>query len=129
MDDETWEDVLEENDEPEKRREIPAPDWVFETRPGIATPNSELEALMMSTPGYDIETPIDLDRGDTYSNLQEILGVDLDLDEVEEEVLDAVLVAGLSIREAADILGIPATTVWRIKDSAVTRIRQRINNG
>lgn len=122
---ETWEDVLKENS-PSKRREVPAPDWVFESQSGIAQPETELEAMMMSPPGEDRE-PVNHDHGDTYENLEDLLGVELDLDDVEMEVLDAVLVAGLSIREAAEVLGIPGTTVWRIKEGALERIRRRTN--
>lgn len=125
---ETWEDVLEEP-ENGKRKEVPAPDWVFETRTGLAQPQTELEALMMAAPGDHPATTVDHNHGDTYQNLQKMLGIDLDIDEVEQEVLDAVLVAGLSIREAADILGIPATTVWRIKEGALDRIRRRVHDG
>ena len=121
MDD--WRKVYNES-EPRKSLEVPAPDWVFTHQPAVVKPESEIEALMMSAPGDWVDP--DTDTGDTYDNLEEIFGVELDLSELEKEVLDAVFVAGHSIRGAADLLGLPQTTVWRVKESALDRIRKRI---
>jgi DNA-directed RNA polymerase specialized sigma24 family protein len=126
MGDYSWQDVYFET-EPSKRKEVASPDWVFETRPNqTATPETELEALMMAGPG-DVVAEVPAANPDTYQNLDKILGTNLELDDVEKEVLDAVFVAGLSIREAASVLDMPQTTVWRIKESALDRIRRRIN--
>lgn len=122
---ERWREVFEEKPS-RKTREAPAPDWVFDQHTDTHKPSSELEALMMATPGEEGDWVADQDRGDTYSNLEALLGVDLDLSELEMDVLDAVFVAGLSIREAADQLDLPPTTVWRIKESALNRIRKRV---
>lgn len=122
-----WQDVVNEPDSG-SRKEIPAPDWVFEQSAATATPSSEIEALMMATPGEELGWADNNIQPDTYDRLDEILGVKLDLDEVEKEVLDALYVAGHSIRDAATILGIPQTTVWRIKESAIERIRRRSGN-
>jgi DNA-directed RNA polymerase specialized sigma subunit len=119
----TWEDVMDEPD-PGKRREIPAPDWVFDHN-ATAKPDSDIEALMMAAPG-DHTTEVLHDHGDTYQNLEMILGVELDLTELEQEVLDCLIVAGHSIRGTAELLGLPQTTVWRIKEGALSRIRNRL---
>lgn len=123
----TWEDVLSEP-ESGSRKEIPAPDWVFTQRPDVQAPESEIEALMMAVPGEELDWADNEIQPDTYDKLDSILGVQLDLDEVEKEVLDALYVAGHSIRDAATILNIPQTTVWRIKESAIERIRRRSSN-
>ncbi len=107
--------------------EKPVPDWVLEQSPGTHRPESELEQLMTTPPGGHPDMLSNVDTGDTYDNLENILGVDLELDEIEKDVLDALFVAGLSIRDASQTLGIPQTTVWRVKESAMTRIRKRIN--
>lgn len=119
-----WRDVM---DEPEPRydQEIPAPDWVF-TSTESAQPTSELEALMMSTPGHDVEY-VPESGGDPYSFLEKDTGVSFDLTDLERQVLDAVCISGLTVREAADVLGISKSTVDRVKNSALARIRARIN--
>ena len=115
-----------EKPEPRKTKEIPAPDWVFNNTGDVHQPETELEALMVTAPGGT--TPqVPADRGDTYKNLDKILGVNLDLSQVEMDVLDALFVAGHSIREAAEVLGIPQTTVWRIKESALSMIRGKVD--
>jgi DNA-directed RNA polymerase specialized sigma subunit len=79
---------------------------------------------MMTAPG-EHEPEIVVKDVDTYERLDEILGVELELDDVERSVLDALYVSGLSIREAAEVLGTSASTVWRIKESALGRIRKK----
>lgn len=79
---------------------------------------------MMTAPGDHIpETKPD--NTDTYETLDQILGVELELDDVERSVLDALFVSGLSIRDTADVLGTSPSTVWRIKESTLQRIRLR----
>lgn len=117
-----WKHELNKAD-PRHDLETPAPDWVIQKH-GAVQPENELEALMMTAPGEHIPEIVRRDD-DTYERLDEILGVELELDDVERSVLDAVFVSGLSIRDAAEVLGTSPTTVWRIKESAMERIRRR----
>lgn len=117
-----WKLEIERAD-PRHDLEIPAPDWVIQTHHHVQ-PETELEALMMSAPGDHIPEIVPKQL-DTYDALDEILGVELELDDVERSVLDALFVSGLSIRDAATVLGTSPSTVWRIKESALERIRHR----
>lgn len=112
--------------DPRKTKEYPAPAWVFDNTSDLHQPTGELEAIMVTAPG-GTQPQVPADRGDTYKNLDSILGVELDLAQVEMDVLDALFVAGHSIREAAEVLGIPQTTVWRIKESALSMIRGKVD--
>jgi DNA-directed RNA polymerase specialized sigma24 family protein len=120
-----WQD-LAETGLPRAAKEIPVPDWQLEYRPA-PTPSSELEALMMTAPGQE---PVEVHRynDDTYKKLEEVLGVELDLSELEMSVLDCVFVAGLSIRDTGSVLGLPKSTVQRIKDTTLNRIRQQVQS-
>lgn len=82
---------------------------------------------MMTAPGQE-PTPVQRYNDDTYDKLNETLGFDLELNELERSVLDSVFVAGLSIRDTADVLGLPKSTVQRIKDTTLNRIRQQIES-
>ena len=117
-----WRLELEKAD-PRHDLEIPAPAWVIQTRHTVQ-PETELETLMMTAPGDNIPETVPKDQ-DTYDTLDEILGVKLELNDIERSVLDALFVSGLSIRDAATVLGTSPSTVWRIKESSLERIRQR----
>jgi DNA-directed RNA polymerase specialized sigma subunit len=117
-----WKHELEKAD-PRHDLEPPAPDWVIQTHHKVQ-PETELEALMMTAPGEHTPEIVPKDV-DTYEALDQILGVKLELNDVERSVLDALFVSGLSIRDAADVLGTSPSTVWRIKESALARIRHR----
>lgn len=118
-----WKKLVEKPD-PRTDLEIPAPDWYIQQHAPVQ-PMSELEALMMTAPGDNEPDTTEPDQGDTYDNLDDILGVQLELDDIERSVLDALFVSGLSIRDAAAVLGTSPSTVWRIKESALKRIRER----
>lgn len=117
-----WRHEVDKAD-PRHDLETPAPDWVIQKHVAVQ-PENELEALMMTAPGEHIPEIV-VKNDDTYERLDEILGVKLDLDDIERSVLDAVFVSGLSIRAAAEVLGTSPTTVWRVKESAMERIRRR----
>jgi DNA-directed RNA polymerase specialized sigma24 family protein len=117
-----WRHELDKAD-PRHDLETPAPDWVIQKHVAVQ-PENELEALMMTAPGEHIPEIV-IKTDDTYERLDEILGVELELDDIERSVLDAVFVSGLSIRDAAEVLGTSPTTVWRVKESAMERIRKR----
>jgi DNA-directed RNA polymerase specialized sigma24 family protein len=120
-----WQDLAEAG-LPRAAKEIPVPDWQLEHRP-TPTPSSELEALMMTAPGQNPE-PVHNYNDDTYTRLSELLGVEIDLSELEQSVLDCVFVAGLSIRDTSRVLGLPKSTVQRIKDTTLNRIRQQVQS-
>lgn len=111
---------------PEARREIPSPAWVFENASGSAVPETELEALMMTPPGGHIPDTTSPPSDDIYQMLEEEFGVELDLTDDERDVMDAIHISGLSIREAADVLGMSKSTVQRLEASTMARIRKRI---
>lgn len=119
MDD--WEDI---SGLPDKRvkNEIPVSamgGW-WNVPLGPSTTNftgTDLEALMSSAPGDEPEIS-DYYDGDPYA--------DLDLDEFEVAVLDAIVVSGLSYRQAARVLGVSHTTVRRVHMSAIERIRRQM---
>jgi len=117
-----WRHEIERAD-PRHDLETPAPDWVIQTHHRVQ-PETELEALMMTAPGEHTPETVPKDV-DTYDTLDQILGVELELNDVERSVLDALFVSGLSIRDAADVLGTSPTTVWRIKESTLARIRHK----
>jgi DNA-directed RNA polymerase specialized sigma24 family protein len=117
-----WKHEAERAD-PRHDLETPAPDWVIQKHVAVQ-PENELEALMMTAPGEHTPEIVRKDD-DTYDRLDEILGVELELNDVERSVLDALYVSGLSIRSAAEVLGTSPTTVYRIKESAMERIRRR----
>lgn len=116
--------LLVEKPDPRTDLETPAPDWYIQQHAPVQ-PMSEMEALMMTAPGDNEPETNQPDRGDTYENLDATLGVSLELNDIERSVLDALFVAGLSIRDAAQVLGTSPSTVWRIKESALARIRER----
>ena len=120
-----WETELETG-LPRAAKETPVPDWQLTHRPA-PLPSSELEALMMTAPGQE---PAEVHRynDDTYRRLEELLGVELDLSDLEISVLDCVFVAGLSIRTTAEVLSLPKSTVQRIKDTTLNRIRQQVES-
>ena len=114
---------------PRNRREVAAPDWVFERQNTTATPQSELEAMMMAVPGEEPQPVVNHHGPDVWDNLDETIGVLLELSDEEKQVMEARHVAGLSIRESAEALGLPKSTVHRIEQSALERIRRRANVG
>ena len=120
-----WQVEIETNF-PRQAKETPVPDWQLEYSP-TPTPSSETEALMMTAPGQDPQPVYSYDD-DTYTRLSELLSVDLALSELEISVLDCVFVAGLSIRTTAEVLGLPKSTVQRIKDTTLNRIRQQVES-
>lgn len=79
---------------------------------------TELEALMMSAPGDepDWEEPQDQDP---YAGF--------DLDDIEIAVMDAIVMAGLSYRQAGRQLGLSHTQVRRIHLSIKLRIERQWN--
>lgn len=120
-----WKKLVET---PDRRHDLetPAPDWLIQQH-APTQPVNHIEALMMSTPGQPELEPETAPEKDCYENLDDILGVQLELNDIEKSVLDALFVAGLSIRDTADILGTSPSTVWRIKDSVMSRIIERAN--
>jgi len=113
---------------PENRREIPSPAWVFENGSGNVIPETETEALMMTPPGGHIPETHKAPTDDIYQMLEDEYGIDLDMTDDERDVMDAIHISGLSIREAASVLGMSKSTVQRISDSTMSRIRKRIAN-
>lgn len=117
--DETWEKLAGKPDA--RSREIPISSlggwWAV---PNANTPvnhtGTELEALMMSAPGHEVpwDDPEDMDP---YAGF--------DLDEIELAVLDAIVMAGLSYRQAGKLLNMSHTHVRRIYFSIKLRIERQ----
>lgn len=118
-----WQEIIEKSD---KRTdlEIVSPDWALQQH-HPTPPTNPMEAMMMETPGNTLDPPPPAPTTDPYETLETILGCDLDLDEIERAVLDAMFIGGHSVRDTAKILQTSASTVWRIKTSALERIRAR----
>lgn len=117
MANEDWSDWT---DKPLSRKdlEIPSPAWYIDRHQPAAIPDPYdfYGGLMSEAPGHDVEedpTPDPEDRSE-YA----VYGLTGD----EMTVLDATVMAGLSVRQAANELPWSATTVWRLHTSAMKRI-------
>ena len=110
---------------PRYDRERLTADWFFEHTHQTQKPVGELEALMMTAPGQHDPILHDKCVDDPYRQLDETLGVKMELSDDERRVLDATVISGLSFREAAAVLGMAPSTVHRIHTSAIKRMRER----
>lgn len=119
---EAWEEVYDQPD-PRKVNEVPSPGWVFTSRQA-GTPETELQALMETAPGHEphVSTEAKHAQADGLEILLEYL------DENERAVIEATIIAGHSIRKAGQLLGLPSTTVHRIQQSALNRLRTFLEN-
>lgn len=107
--------------------------WLLENPDGNR-PESELQALMETEPYGTPKLLVNHDDGLTdrddpgHSDSEtDLLGGHWDaLSEQEQAVLDCMIVAGHSVRKTAEILGMPKSTVHRIKDSALNILRKRM---
>lgn len=119
---EPWEEVLDEK-LPRNDKEIPivGRDWMLETdQPN--NPQSEMQALMEASPGHE---PVWEEPAETGIELL----LDTVLSEEEKSVIEATIFAGHSIRKASEILGMPKSTVHRLQQSALEKLRKELGNG
>lgn len=77
--------------------------------------DTDIEALMSAPPGYD---PPERDRS------WDDLPAELELTEVEQAVLDAMIYEGLSVRDTARLLGMSPTSVHRMYHSVKKRVER-----
>lgn len=116
---------LEDND---SRKEIPVSffgGWWNVPIPDEARPNltgTDIEALMSTAPGHEPVDPT-VHYGDPYTMLD-----GMDITEFERAVLDAIVMAGLSYRQAGRELGVPHSTVFRTYKSLIIRIRSHMGD-
>lgn len=96
--------------------------WAIET-PDTTPENltgTDIEALMTAAPGHEPIEPTE-HYGDPYQMLD-----GMDLSEFERQVLDAIVIAGLSYRQAGRILGASHSSVYRTYKSVIARIRKQM---
>ena len=111
-----WEEITEA---PFPRHDLEIPvvgrTWLLEE---TRRPQSELQALMETEPNHPPDWSDPTPEGERVAWL--MLN---ELNEDERAVLEVTVIAGHSIRKAADILGLPKSSVHRIKVSALARIK------
>lgn len=81
--------------------------------------DTDLEALMSTAPGHE---PMRAPAHDT--DPYQALGIELD--EFEQAVMDAIVMSGLSYRQAGRMLGVSYSTVYRVHKSVIARIRKQM---
>ena len=118
---ETWQDVL---DEPDKKyaNEIPLAgrDWMLDGKDvHQPEPETDLQALMEAPPHTEPRTSAEHQR--EVNQLVEDL-VD-ELEPYERAIIEYTVYAGHSIRMCGRMLGIPKSTVHRMKQAALEKIR------
>lgn len=99
-----WQTILDEPD-PDRRKttkEISAPEWVLDQ-------NADPEPSGL----------VSMEDAHALENL-----LDYMLTVPEKAVIEAMIFAGHSTRHTADMLGIPTTTVHRLKVSALAKLRE-----
>jgi RNA polymerase sigma factor (sigma-70 family) len=121
----SWEE-LADKPLPRYDNEIPAATWLLEQFADRPVPETELQAIMETRPGEPVPTSKQETRN-TNERLADI--VENDLSEDERSVIEVTVFAGHSIRNAAKILGLPKTTVHRLKISALARIEKLLEMG
>ena len=111
-----WEDEL--GPLPRKDKEIPSPQWFIDkNRDQVGLTGDWFASLMSEAPNHhDEPEPAEEPEMGEYAHYG--------LSEDEKTVLDATVMAGLSVRQAADQLPWSPSTVWRLHTSALERIKQ-----
>lgn len=83
---------------------------------------TEIEALMSTAPGEDPTMP---DPTNHYGDPYEMLD-GMDLTDFERSVLDTIVIAGLSYRQAGRVLDVSHSSVYRTHKSLMKRIRKQM---
>lgn len=123
-----WEDVYNEPLPRTIEDPITGKDWLLEdpyNRVEPWQPDTELQAMMETEPGGHQQTSKE-ELANTSSWYDDILNAMDALTEEERAVIEVTVIAGHSIRKAAEILGMPKSTVYRIKKSALNIIKREI---
>lgn len=118
---ETWQDVL---NEPERRytNEIPLAgrDWMLDGKDVVQPePETDMQALMEAAPFTEPRTSSEHQREVNWL-IEDLVD---ELTNAEKDIIELTVYAGHSIRFAAKVLGIPKSTVHRMKRSALDQIR------
>ena len=115
----TWQDVLKER-YTTPQNEVLQP-WVVEsTSDPHSLPDNHYAALLEAPPGVDPRQ----DKATMAASMERVLDLlESVLDDDERAVIETTVIAGHSIRKAATILDWPPSTVHRIKQSALRRLK------
>lgn len=112
-----WEDVLKER-YTTPQNEILMP-WVMEEQNPDTLPENEYQALMETEPHMEPQ----IDKAAMAASMETVLDLlETALPDDEREVIETTVIAGHSIRRAADILGRSKSDVLRLKQSGLRRL-------
>lgn len=120
---ETWEEVVER---PLPRVTMEEPivgrTWILENR-NVRQPETEIQALMETAP---FQEPA-VSKEELQNGMSALMDMMMSiLTEEEKAVIETTVIAGHSIRNAAEILGMPKSVVHRLKQSALRTIREQV---
>lgn len=108
-----------------RARELPvAPINLKATGPNTQSqrPDNEWAAIMEAAPHTDI--PLSIKQ---LLPLKELLAIAIDrLPEEERQVIELVVLAGMSIRQTANQLHKSKSHIWRVRDRALIRLRTEL---
>ena len=125
---ETWQDVYWEP-EPSYRHEFPVAGrtWVLENKDKI--PENETAALMEAAPNEPIRESWEQIQARHEAVVERIEQIMLDRNFTDEEraVFEICVLAGHSVRIAEELIGIPKSTIHRIKTSILQILKEELS--